>query len=149
MDANNARQPLPFYLVGAYAPAMEERTLYDLEVIGQVPHDLQGIYMRNGPNPRGGTSPAWFAGEGMLHGVRFAEGKAVWYRNRWMRREFGPHTSAVQHGGRILSLVETQPPLEVDAELDTVGTFDFGGALQSPMSAHPKVCPVTGELLFM
>jgi carotenoid cleavage dioxygenase len=143
-------ETIPFHLHGPYAPVLEERTLFELEVIGQVPHDLRGLYLRNGPNPRGGDSPAWFAGEGMLHGVRFDGGRACWYRNRWMQRTHGPNTSVVPHGGRILALVETQPPLEVDAELGTVGTFDFAGGLAGPMgTAHPKRCPTTGELLFV
>src|SRR5689334_7738595 len=71
---------LPFHLAGAYAPVLEERTLRDLEVIGRVPPDLRGTYVRNGPNPKSGFSPSWFAGEGMLHAVRIEDGRAVWYR---------------------------------------------------------------------
>ena len=105
--------------------------------------------MRNGPNPRGGTSPAWFAGEGMLHAVRFEGGSARWYRNRWMKNVRGPNTSVVRHAGHILALVETALPVEVDRELETVGRFDFEGGLERSMIAHPKVCPTTGELLFL
>jgi carotenoid cleavage dioxygenase-like enzyme len=145
----DAKLVAPVHLTGAYAPVLEERTLRDLEVIGEVPPDLCGTYVRNGPNPRSGTSPAWFAGEGMLHGVRLETGDARWYRNRWMRTERGPNTSVVGHAGRILALVETQLPVEVDAELSTVGRFDFGGGLQRSMIAHPKKCPTTGDLLFL
>jgi carotenoid cleavage dioxygenase len=143
-----APETIPFHLRGPYAPVLEEHTLFELEVVGQVPHDLRGLYLRNGPNPRR-ASPAWFVGEGMLHGVRLDGGRACWYRNRWMQCAHGPNTSVVPHGGRILALVETQPALEVDAELGTVGSFDFGG-LTGPMgTAHPKRCPTTGELLFV
>ncbi len=140
----------PFHLTGAYAPVLEERTLVEseLEVEGAVPRELRGTYVRNGPNPRG-TSPAWFAAEGMLHAVRLEDGVARWYRNRWMKGGRGPNTSVVRHAGRILALVETMLPVEVDRELETVGTFDFGGDLARSMIAHPKVCPVTGELLFL
>jgi carotenoid cleavage dioxygenase-like enzyme len=138
----------PFHLTGAYAPVLEERTLHDLAVIGEIPRDLCGTYVRNGPNPRSGTSPAWFAGEGMLHGVRLEAGRARWYRSRWMRKR-GPNTSVVSHAGRILALAEAQLPVEIDAELETVGRFDFAGGLQRSMIAHPKKCPTTGELLFL
>jgi carotenoid cleavage dioxygenase len=139
----------PFHLAGAYAPLLEERTLFDLDVVGEIPHDLRGTYVRNGPNPRSGTSPAWFAGEGMLHGVRLEGGRARWYRNRWMRGGRLPNTNVVDHAGRILALVETRLPVEVDRELGTVGAYDFGGGLTRSMSAHPKTCPTTGELVFI
>lgn len=143
------RAAAPFHLTGAYAPVLEERTLLDLPVEGAIPSELRGTYVRNGPNPRTGTSPAWFAGEGMLHGVRLEGGQARWYRNRWMKGGRGPNTSVVGHAGRILALVEVQLPWEVDRELETVGRFDFGGGLARSMIAHPKTCPATGELLFL
>jgi carotenoid cleavage dioxygenase len=138
----------PFHLTGAYAPVLEERTLRDLEVIGEIPPGMRGTYVRNGPNPRSGSSPAWLAGEGMLHGLRLEAGSAKWYRSRWMR-ERAPNTSVIAHSGRILALVETQLPIEVDAAFETVGRFDFAGGLRRPMIAHPKKCPTTGELLFL
>jgi carotenoid cleavage dioxygenase len=136
-------------LAGAYAPLREEQTLLELEVVGQIPRDLRGTYIRNGPNPRSGESPAWFAGEGMLHGVRLEGGRAVWYRNRGMRGGRLPNTSVVHHAGRTLALVETRLPVEVDAELESIGVYDFGGDLRRSMSAHPKICPTTGELVFI
>jgi carotenoid cleavage dioxygenase-like enzyme len=58
------------------------------------------------------------------------------------------NTHFIAHGGRILALVENRAPTEVTPELDTVGPFDFGGRLTTAMTAHPKRCPVTGELHF-
>lgn len=84
----------------------------------------------------------------MIHGVRLEEGRARWYRNRWIGGTYAPNTNVVRHGGRILALVETRQPVEVTAELATNGPYDFGGALGSSMTAHPKICPRTGELLF-
>ena len=76
------------YLMGAFAPTHEELTLTDLEVVGEIPEDLNGVYVRNGPNPQ--FEPRgryhWFDGDGMVHAVHISEGKAV-YRNRWIRTD--------------------------------------------------------------
>ena len=58
------------------------------------------------------------------------------------------NTHVVCHAGRILALVEVCLPTEVRPDLSTVGRYDFGGALRSPMTAHPKVDPRTGEMVF-
>jgi carotenoid cleavage dioxygenase len=139
---------LPFHLSRAFAPVSEERTDFELEVTGEVPRELQGSYVRNGPNPRTGRSPSWFAGDGMLHAVQLDGGRARWHRNRWLTAPYSPNTHVVAHAGRLLALVETRLPVEVTPELETVGVFDYGGVLQRAMTAHPKLCPRTGELLF-
>ncbi|HEY0462839.1 MAG TPA: carotenoid oxygenase family protein [Polyangiaceae bacterium] len=142
---NAPRSNRPFHLTGAYAPVSEQQTIEQLEVVGELPADLRGTYVRNGPNPRK-PSPAWFAGEGMLHGLRLEGGAASWYRNRFLSADLGPNTSVIRHAGRVLALAETQIPLEVSAELETIGRFDFDGLLRRPMIAHPKTCPTSGEL---
>src|ERR1039457_4555619 len=75
------------FLEGSFAPVAEEITAFDLPVTGQVPAGLSGRYLRNGPNPLGLDDPNyhWFLGAGMVHGVRLRDGKAEWYRNRWVR----------------------------------------------------------------
>ena len=76
------------YLTGNYAPVHEELTAVDLPVTGSLPAELEGRYLRIGPNPIGPVDPAtyhWFTGDGMAHGVRLRGGKAEWYRNRWVR----------------------------------------------------------------
>ncbi|WP_204114512.1 carotenoid oxygenase family protein [Shimia biformata] len=76
------------YLNGAHKPIELEYTAKgpDLQVIGEVPKDLQGMYVRNGHNqvhdPIGKYHP--FDGDGMLHAIWFNEGK-VEYRNRYTR----------------------------------------------------------------
>ena len=74
------------YLGGVYAPVDDELDVAGLEVIGHLPDDLNGILIRNGPNPRfaAGGRYHWFDGDGMLHAVRFQGGRAS-YRNRWIR----------------------------------------------------------------
>ena len=72
-------------LQGGYAPIEREVVCDDLQVIGKIPEDLTGMYVRNGPNRR--YTPEgryhWFDGDGMLHAVEFERGR-VRYRNRWV-----------------------------------------------------------------
>ncbi|MEY3805220.1 MAG: hypothetical protein RIR69_32, partial [Actinomycetota bacterium] len=75
------------YLTGNYAPVAEELTATQLEVIGEIPRELNGRYLRNGPNPIGDIDEPthhWFMGDGMVHGVCLRDGEAVWYRNRFV-----------------------------------------------------------------
>jgi carotenoid cleavage dioxygenase len=53
----------------------------------------------------------------------------------------------IGHAGRILALEEGHFPYVLDGDLSTVGPTDFDGALKGSFTAHPKICPVTGELL--
>ena len=65
----------------------------------------------------------------MVHGVRLRDGKAEWYRNRWVRSkavaaqhdekwpggpvhenmDFAANTHIIAHGGRTLATVEAGP----------------------------------------
>lgn len=58
------------------------------------------------------------------------------------------NTQTVRHAGRILALLEACLPTEITRELDTVGEWDFDGKLASPCTAHPKIDPFSGEMLF-
>jgi len=166
-DVPPQAEPLPFHLRGNYAPVTDEVTAFDLPVQGAIPRELRGRYVRNGPNPKTEQSPHWFLGDGMLHGVAVADGRATWYRNRWVRtRAFvedaqwlgeggsrdltvgKANTHLIAHAGRLLALVETSFPMEVTPDLGTVGCVDFDGRLTTGMTAHPKICPRTGELHF-
>jgi carotenoid cleavage dioxygenase-like enzyme len=75
------------FLTGLFAPVTEEITAFDLPVTGRLPAELNGRYLRNGPNPVSLADPNyhWFVGAGMVHGVRLRDGRAEWYRNRWVR----------------------------------------------------------------
>src|ERR1700759_5135722 len=140
------------FLEGSFAPVKEEITATDLPVTGQVPAGLSGRYLRNGPNPLGLDDPNyhWFLGDGMVHGVRLRDGRAEWYRNRFVRSravsdalgeaprrgpshagvDLPPNTNVLSHAGRTLALIEAGPlPYELTDELDTVGPCDFGGTL--------------------
>lgn len=76
------------YLMGGYAPADTEIDAANLEVVGEIPADLNGLYVRNGPNPRFATEGRyhWFDGDGMLHAIHLRDGAAT-YRNRWIRTD--------------------------------------------------------------
>ncbi len=157
------------YLQGGFAPIEQEYTLTDLEVSGTIPDYLDGRYLRNGPNPIGEIDPViyhWFIGDGMVHGVRIRDGRAEWYRNRYVRgpltaktlgeppprghvgaSPIGANTNVIGHAGRTVALIEGGISCyELTDELDTVGVCDFDGTLPGGYTAHPKRDPDTGEL---
>ncbi len=160
------------YLEGFMAPVRAEVTATDLPVTGHIPEHLDGRYLRNGSNPVAEVDPAtyhWFSGDGMVHGVALRDGKAQWYRNRWVRSlsvcatlgesaparldsragilSLGANTNVMSHSGRTLALVEGGVAnYELTDELDTVGTCDFDGTLHGGYTAHPHRDPKTGEL---
>ncbi len=158
---------VPSHLRGNGAPVQEERTLTELRITGTIPRELDGRYLRNGANPFTGISNHPFFGDGMIHGVRLRDGGAEWYRNRYVQTPFiadptinildlevamdmrssKANTHVVGHAGKILALEEGHFPYVLDGELDTVGATDFGGVLTGSFTAHPKICPVTGEML--
>lgn len=163
-----APDPLPvdpegrWWLSGNYAPVFDELDAFDLEVEGALPPELDGLFLRNGANPASGESEHWFVGDGMLHGVRLQGGRALSYRNRFIRTQWylegggesvaanTANTSIQAHAGKLLAMFESGlPHLILPEDLGTVGEYDFGGALQGPMSAHPKFDPVTGEMFFI
>src|SRR5277367_5613533 len=161
-----AETVFPVFRTGNYAPVHDELTEFDLPVEGRIPAELNGWYLRNGPNPRSGAGH-WCVGDGMVHGIRLENGRAAWYRNRWVRTESFEHpvplygddgsrnlhssvanTHVVRHAGKTLALMEFSLPYEISNDLETVGVYDFGGKLNDSMTAHPKICPLTGEMHF-
>ena len=134
---------------------------------GAIPPELDGWYLRNGPNPRQPTGH-WFVGDGMIHGVRIEGGAAKWYRNRWVRTDSFEHpiplyngdgtrnlrsavanTHIVNHAGKTLALVESSLPYQITKDLETVGCYDFDGKLNDAMTAHPKICPDHGRVALL
>ena len=158
------------YLSGNYGPVAEEVTAFDLPVEGELPEELAGRYLRNGPNPIEPVDPAthhWFAGDGMVHGVRLRDGRAEWYRNRyvgsrhvseargeadipgpnWNDAATGPNTNVGGFAGTTWATVEAGAcPVELTYDLETVGRNDFHGTLPGAFTAHPKIDPDTGEM---
>jgi len=165
------------YLEDGFAPIAEECSGATLEQIeGEVPCDLNGAYVRNGPNPRFAPLDRhhWFDGDGMLHAVRFEEGRAT-YSNAWVRtadlardEEAGRalfagvmESAADNPAGRYKDTGNTDVIVH-DGELLTFHymggagwridprTLQSRGRLAVParLSAHAKVDPRTGELLY-
>lgn len=74
------------YMTGAWTPAFEEWDATDLQVIGEIPKDLDGVYVRNTENPVHEPIGLYhpFDGDGMIHAMAFRDGQAS-YRNRFVR----------------------------------------------------------------
>ena len=155
------------FLVGVHAPMREELTLEDLAVTGAIPRKLAGRYFRMGANPAA-PDPAghhWFLGDGMVHGFALRDGRALWYRNRWIGSRLaaaalgrppapGPrrgrndtvNTNVVDIGGRAFAVVEAGSfPVELSATLDDQRYNPFDGTLAGAYSGHPHRDPLTGE----
>src|SRR5437899_3310252 len=166
------------FLQGNFAPWRMEGVAEDLEVTGRIPPELAGTYYRNGPNPAFEPPGRyhWFDGDGMIHAITLADGRAH-YRNRYVasaglqeeraagrglfsglldidpgeapRFKNTGNTNIVWHAGRLLALMEAAFPTRMTPRtLETLGEFDFDGRLAGAMTAHPKMDPETGEMLF-
>ncbi|MGB3413029.1 MAG: carotenoid oxygenase family protein [Microthrixaceae bacterium] len=159
---------VPYWLQGNFAPVASEETVTSLKVSGTIPKELSGLFVRNGSNPPSGVSAHWFLGDGMFHGVRLENGKAQWYRNRYVETpihlagkdlmDFGgipgkannqSNVALVHHGGKLLTTGEVGWPFEIDpTDLSTIGPWGYDGKLGDTMTAHPKIDPTTGRMHF-
>lgn len=169
LSADSTAEP---YVTGNFAPLMNEVTAFDLPVTGRIPEGLNGRFLRIGPNPVDEPHPLWlvghhwFAGAGMAHGLRLRDGKAEWFRSRFIVDEHtakvrrirpipGPgegsrdgnvNTNLTLVGGKLCAVVEAGSiPVELDYELESVRRTDFGGTLEAGFTGHPKFDPLTGE----
>ncbi len=167
---------------GYSAPVRIEGDVYDLEVEGAIPPELNGAYFRNSADPMYPPllgKDTFLNGDGMVHMVRFENGHAD-LKTRYVRTAkfalerkarralFGAHrnsftddpsvagvdngtsnTSMLWHHGKLYALKESQLPMELDPHtLETRGLWNFSGKLKSKtFTAHPKLDPVTGEMI--
>ena len=170
-DFNRKRLPEPTtphpFLTGIHQPMTGEKTIETLAVTGTIPTELDGRYLRIGPNPIA-ADPAsyhWFTGDGMVHGVALKDGEALWYRNRWINsravaakldRKAAPgprhggfdtvNTNVLGIAGRTFALVEAGSyPVELSDTLDEQTYNPFDDTLVGSFTAHPHRDPVTGE----
>lgn len=170
------------FLSGNFAPVLAEVDVPCGHIIGKLPDDLSGYYLRVGPNPQ--FTPIdeakyhWFDGDGMLHKMRIAEG-SVHYQNRWietkgfkLEKEEGKsiwkgfqslhelevhhgmmtknlaNTALVWHAQKLLALWEAGVPHRLQMpNLETLGEETFEGTWHKAFTAHPAVCPETGEMV--
>jgi carotenoid cleavage dioxygenase-like enzyme len=169
-------------LQGFFAPTRFEADVYDCEVEGRIPSDLQGAFVRLGGDwlyPPKDPADAPFSQDGYVNMFRFNNGR-VDYKGRWVktarfkadraanRQLFGNYrnpftddpsvkgvdrtvsnTTPLAFAGKLFTLKEDSLPYEVDPKtLDTIGPWNFHGDYKSQtFSAHPKIDPVSGELI--
>ena len=176
------------YRTGPWRPNLTEWHVRDCDVVGELPADLDGIYLRNTENP---LHPALgryhpFDGDGMLHAVEFGNGTAS-YRNRFVRtagfeaelaaggplwagsaeppsrslrdgwgartrmKDASSHRRRRPRRSRPHQLLPVRRPLRPSTRSRSSSTVRCAGTDWFPaagVSAHPKVDPTTGELLF-
>jgi carotenoid cleavage dioxygenase-like enzyme len=165
------------YLSGNFAPVRSEDD-YELVVKGEIPKGLRGTLYRTGPNPQFDPRGEyhWFAGDGMIHAFHVEDGK-VSYRNRYVRTpkwrleneagralfgSFGnpmatdpsamgkdsgvANTNIVFHAGKLLALEEGHMPFEMQPR--TLDSKDYVEAYKGRTTAHPKIDPKTGEMVW-
>lgn len=156
-------------LSGGSRPVAEEVTVLNPPVLGELPGELDGSFLRIGPNPLGALDPVGhnaLTGDAMVHGLRIRDGRVEWYRNRWVRtdrvsRAFGElatpgprhglsdncNANVIRHAGRTYAVGDAGVlPTELSRELATVARSDFDGTLPAGFSAHPEIDPLTGEM---
>jgi carotenoid cleavage dioxygenase len=160
------------YVAGNFAPLRSEVTAFDLDVVGRIPEELTGRFLRIGPNPIDELDLVrlvryhWFAGTGMAHGLRLHRGKAEWFRSRFVldrdaakvlsrkpipgpsvgKRDGNVNTNLMNVGGKLCAVVEGGSiPVELDYELTSIRRTDFDGTLEAGFTGHPHFDPITGE----
>lgn len=80
---------LPFFEKANFVPVKNEieyKINPDL-IDGQVPQDIRGVFLKNGPNDQFKSDTGnshWFDGDGMLHGVSITD-DGLYFCNRYVR----------------------------------------------------------------
>jgi carotenoid cleavage dioxygenase len=159
----------PNHPTGAYRPVTKETTILNPQILGDLPATLNGSFLRIGPNPlvaASSTRHNVLTGDAMVHGLRIRDGRAEWYRNRWVRTDRvtralgelptpGPrhglsdncNANIIRHAGRTYAVGDGGVlPTELSRDLATIARSDFDATLPTGLSAHPETDPVTGEL---
>lgn len=173
----------PMFPRGFNSPTRFEADIYDCEVWGEIPSDIEGTFYRIqcdfAYRPPENEWFTGFNGDGHVSAFRFANG-SVDYKGRYVKTErlmaerrartrlFGVYrnhltdsplvadvdrgaanTHIYWHGGKMLMLKEDALPYAIDpVSLETLGRWDFHGKWTADsMSAHPKIDPITGDMI--
>jgi carotenoid cleavage dioxygenase-like enzyme len=172
--------------VGFFAPMRFEADITDCEVIGKIPADLNGAFVRVGGEflyPPKFPDDAALNSDGYVSSFRFKNG-AVSFHGKWVKTQryqkqvaaqrqlYGyyrnpftddesvkdpkhpntrtvSNTSPIAHAGKLFTLKEDGLPHQINPNtLDTIGPYDFNGQWKSEtFTAHPKIDPVSGEMI--
>ena len=147
----NLRESDNVFLKGNWYP-VDESSSDNLEVIGEIPQELNGLFLRNGPNPKEPIDHKNyhpFFGDGMIHGLKIENGKALWYKNRYVESSFGfgPNTHVMKHADKIYALVEGgSSPVILDSNLNFTDEIPFSKNKEKRFTAHPKFDATKNEL---
>ncbi len=111
------------HLTGVYAPQRQEVDVPGLDVVGELPKDLNGAYLRNGPSPRFDPIGSYvypLDGDGMVHRVALEDGEAR-YTNRFVRT---PMVVAEENAGHAIwaGAIDLYTPGEEEVGPDLAGT---------------------------
>jgi carotenoid cleavage dioxygenase-like enzyme len=167
---------------GFFAPTRFEADVYDCEVIGKIPTDIAGAFVRLGGDwfyPPKSPDDSPFNVDGYVSMFRFKNG-VVDFKGRWVKTPrfladraahkqlFGMYrnpftddpsvkkldrtvsnTTPLAFAGKLFTLKEDSLPYEINCNtLETIGPWNFHGKYKSlTFTAHPKVDPVTGEMI--
>jgi len=173
----------PMFPPGFNSPTRFEADIYDCEVWGEIPSDIEGTFYRlqcdfqyrppenewvTGFNGDGHVSAFHFANGHVDYKGRYVKTERLLAERRARRRLYGVYrnhftddplvrdlprsaanTHIYWHGGKMLVLKEDALPYHIDPySLETLGLWDFHGKWTAvSMSAHPKIDPVTGEMI--
>jgi carotenoid cleavage dioxygenase len=167
---------------GFFAPTRFEADVYDCEVVGKIPTDIAGAFVRLGGDwfyPPKSADDSPFNVDGYVSMFRFKNG-VVDFKGRWVKTPrfladraahkqlFGMYrnpltddpsvkkldrtvsnTTPLAFAGKLFALKEDSLPYEINCNtLETIGPWNFHGKYKSlTFTAHPKVDPVTGEMI--
>ncbi len=172
----------PEFSGALYKPARFEGEVYDLEIEGKVPDEIDGTFFQVAPDPQYPPmlgEDMFFNGDGVISAFTFKNGHIDFkrryvmterlkaqraaraslhgvYRNQYTNdpsvqdlNNSTANTNVIVHAGKLLALKEDSAPYALDpVTLETIGLWDFEGQLTSAtFTAHPKIDPVSGDLL--